>query len=328
MISFFECACLAEDVYHLEHNRLASEVGWTRVDAQNWPNGFAAGTYRKNNATVVSFRGTDDTEDILADLRMIPISDINLTGELPQVVLHSYGVDAQEMQMAGYFVGKIATSSAVRRRIRVHANQVPREQVQRAMSYFLSISSRLDLVVGHSLGGSLAKIVSLEHNVKAIAFNSPFIGDLQGVRPITSVHIASVNALLDPLSMATRYTGNLTHGQIITVDTAPYPAALPLRPEMADYTRPVSCPRGGYGYSVQTIMRDAASAACEAFMGSIFDPVGRVVSSPLRGWDMVRRYPNYYSELVKYVSDAAVYFHSMENLRIKMSRNERFSRAV
>lgn len=175
MISFFECACLAEDVYNRENNNLASEIGWTRVDAQNWPNGFAAGLYRKNNMTVISFRGTDtdDIEDILADLRMVPASAINLTEELPQALLHAYGVDALEMQVGGYFVGQIATNFRTQLIVRAFANQIPREQVQRAMRYFLNISPRPALLVGHSLGGALAKVVSLEHNIRAIAFNSP-----------------------------------------------------------------------------------------------------------------------------------------------------------
>jgi pimeloyl-ACP methyl ester carboxylesterase len=330
MISFFECACLAEDVYNRENNNLASEIGWTRVDAQNWPNGFAAGIYQKNNVTVISFRGTDtdDIEDILADLRMIPESEISLTAQLPQEVLHAYGVDAVEAQVSGYFVGQIATSSAARRRIRAHANQIPREQVQRAVNYFLDASPRPEVIVGHSLGGALAKIVALEHNVKAIAFNSPFMGDLQGVRPVTSMYITSVNALLDPLSMATDLVGNLAHGRTITVDTSPYPRALPQRPEMTTYVRPASCPRGTGGYSPEAILNDAAAAACEAFMETFVDPVGRAVSAPARGWDVVRRYPGYYAELADYAAGAAGYFHSMEKLRLKMARSERFARAV
>jgi len=330
VISFFECACLAEDVYHRENNDLASAIGWTRVDAQNWQNGFAAGLYRKNNTTVVSFRGTDtdDIDDILADLRMIPLSELDLTEELPQALLHAYGVDAQEMQVGGYIVGQIATSAATRRRIRAHANQVPREQVQQALQYFLSIEPRPAVLVGHSLGGALAKIVSLEHNIRAIAFNSPFMGDLQGVRPISSLYISSINARLDPLSMATDLVGNLAHGQTILVDTAPYPEALPVRPEVAQYTRPVSCPRGGRGYSPEAILRDATAAACEAFMGSLVDPVARAVSWPVRALDMLTRYPHYYLQLVTYAAGAAGYFHSMEQLRLKMAQQARFTGAV
>lgn len=71
MASIFDCALLSEDVYE---DCLTSRVagrGWSRVNSFTC-GGFYAGLYRKNEESIIAYRGTNDLDDLVADANMIP----------------------------------------------------------------------------------------------------------------------------------------------------------------------------------------------------------------------------------------------------------------
>jgi len=175
MPSVYDCAVVSEDVYESGCGNLASGLGWSRHRPREGTHGFYAALYIKGSEVVISYRGTDDLDDGIADAQMGP------------------GI-----------------------------GRIPPHQSRQALAYYnLCTRYRYNIVAmtGHSLGGALAKIVSQTQGVMAVAFNAPYVGDLTGSVPMTSMMIRNYNSDRDPVSGATRMIGNMEegHSEIITV---------------------------------------------------------------------------------------------------------------
>lgn len=128
------------------------------------------------------------------------------------------------------------------------ANRIPEDQTkfavslaQRAYDFCLRDKQKLLCFTGHSLGGALAQFLSEQTGtggdtripvpVPCVAFNSPCMGSMSGMRRGYGGRIFSVNARLDPLSLATKLAGNATHSHekdYVSVETvaAPTPPAI------------------------------------------------------------------------------------------------------
>jgi hypothetical protein len=223
MTSLNDCAVLADDVYRDGRNP-AGRHGWKLVDLQSWDKGFAAGTYERNGKTVVAFRGTDDSEDIfVANVQMIPLVDKGKAEEVVKVVLEKYGSsdDALLNGSVSKVLEYLLQHPKIRESIRQGANRVPSKQGRLVLSYFKSRRVKPSFVVGHSLGGALAKYVAHETSSHGVAFNSPMMGDLAGMRPLSLPTLLNVNTVGDPLSFATEVAGNLSHGNTISIAIPP-----------------------------------------------------------------------------------------------------------
>jgi alpha-beta hydrolase superfamily lysophospholipase len=175
----------------------------------------------------------------------------------------------------------------VRGMVRQYANQVPTTQLSQALAYFDRCPRAPNFVTGHSLGGALAQLVSQQRGVPAIAFNSPFMGDLSGVVLTSSQLIVQINARGDPLSLATAAAGNLPHGRVITLDTAPFHPG----PRLAD---------------APPWWVAAVSPAAAAFI-------------------VERDQFQYHRELLSYLGEAMLHYHSMENLMKTIRLLRRFT---
>jgi hypothetical protein len=227
MPSIQDCAGLALDVYDRAGNSTAASAGWTRIDGQNWRNGFAAGQYQQGSELVVAFRGTDtdDADDLLSDAMMVPILTTGAAQHAVQSIFREAGVHDPNMitLLAPRLVEAFVSIPAIQLTIRAAANRVPETQLRDALAYFDGCTPRPRFVTGHSLGGGLAQLVSHERSVPAVAFNSPFMGTLRGAIQASSQSLLMVNARGDPLSVATRAAGNFPHGReiVLTVDGPP-----------------------------------------------------------------------------------------------------------
>jgi hypothetical protein len=331
MVTAFDCAVLSEDVYNQEDNSLAEGHGWARLDGQGWGSGFAAGTYLKGRDRVVAFRGTDDFADVLSDARMVPDASVDRIEAVTPALLDQYGLsDREELVIGGSLLTQLLTTGDARRVIRTYANQVPPEQTRQAEAYLDNLAQPPTYFTGHSLGGALAKIMTVRRGIPCVALNSPYMGDLRGMTPVSSAGILSIRARSDPLSVATENAGNLPHGRVIIVDTPDYANPPPRRPEVQSYTRPTGCPRasGNWWTSEEGIYAAVAGPVCEAALDA-WEPVGRALSAPrrhLRYW--YRQYPNYIVELLSHVGAVALHFHSITPLRETMSGMGRFRRSL
>lgn len=103
--------------------------------------------------------------------------------------------------------------------------RIPPSQSRAAVQVFDTSSqctvNDISAVTGHSLGGALAKVVSQQKNVTAVAFNAPLIGDLNGVAPRSSPLIHNFNAINDPVSGITGAMGSLSVGGVHEVIVRP-----------------------------------------------------------------------------------------------------------
>jgi hypothetical protein len=305
--SIHDCAILAQDVYDRTGNAQAMDARWVRRDPQNWGNGFAAGTYSKGADTVIALRGTetDDSRDLISDAMMAPLARPGAAQSTLEGLLRTYHVSGSNLiaATAPLLVEALMQSTVIRAVIAVRANQVPGEQVQRALQYFDSCATRPTMVTGHSLGGALAQIVSQQRNVPCVAFNSPHMGDLgastgadgarvDGMVPMSSQTLLQVNADLDPLSMATAAVGNLAHGRVITVKLPPFHAA-PTR------------------HSVDVPL-----------WASLLAPVAAAMYD---GYQTASAELSFHRELMQYLGEIMLYGHSMANLCATIARDGRYA---
>jgi len=150
-------------------------------------------------------------------------------------------------------------------------------------------------VTGHSLGGALAKIVGLDYSIPCVAFNSPYMGDLRNVLPMTSGIQTSVNTRLDPLSRMTAVAGNLSHGNTIPVDI-PLPRA---RPRRSPHPR---------------------ISALERLLGLS----GRMIHAARVARESLR----YEAELLNYVAEVMGHQHSMKILLLELVKHSRYRRPL
>ena len=333
MISALDCAYLADDVYNRSNNNLAQERGWLRVDAQNWMHGFAAGIYERGGQRVVAFRGTDtdDANDILSDAQMVPVASVQQITRVVPTILQEYGVgDRAELVLAGTLLTEVLASFKARVAAAIWANQAPPVQTHQAQSYLRQTSPQPVYLTGHSLGGALAKVLSLNTGIPCVVFNSPFMGTLRGVVPMSSEAITSINARLDPLSLATRTVGNLPHGRSIVVDTPAFPRRPPVRPTVEQYDSGIQCatPTGAWWASQAGMNAYLAASFCE-MAREIAQPVGEVLSAPERYYRYItERRPDYAQALLGYLGEQAGYYHSMEHLREAMMGMPQFRRPL
>ena len=305
--SIHDCAILAQDVYDRTGNAQAMDARWVRRDPQNWGNGFAGGTYSKGADVVISLRGTetDDSRDLISDAMMVPLARPGAARATLDHLLHNYHVSGPNLLASAVppLVEALMQNGTMRDLIRTSANQVPGEQVQRALQYFDRCSPRPTMVTGHSLGGALAQVVSQQRNVPCVAFNSPHMGDLgasagadggrvEGMIPMTSQTLLQVNANLDPLSVATAAVGNLTHGRVITVVIPPFHEA-PTR------------------HTVDVPLWASLLAPTAAYLYDTYQTVSGELS--------------FHRELIQHLGDAMLYGHSMANLCAAIAREGRYS---
>jgi hypothetical protein len=292
-----DCAVLSNDVYNRENNELANSARWQRLDAQNWSYGFAAGTYQRGDERVIAFRGTDtdDSEDIFgSNALMVPLMQAGAARTALESLFREYGVDDGNALsvVAPRVLEGIVQLSLVRSYIRLFLNRVP-GQLNQALEYFDGCEPRPRFVTGHSLGGALAQLVAQQRSVPAIAFNSPFMGTLEGGVPATSMLVAQVNSRGDPLSLATQNVGNLPHGRVIWI-ALPSP---PVRPPVFQrrQLRWTQLATGGLG---AVAMREAEA------------------------------HTRYYRELLSYLGEAMLYYHSMEQLRLALAGMRRYGQPL
>lgn len=223
MASILDLATLSLDVYSRESNQRAHDAGWVREDARNWTDGFAAGTYRhhRTDEVVVAIRGTetDDMEDILADLVMVPILQNGQAREATRALLEQYRLPRGTLfDFAPGVMERIARAPASRMATLLLGNSVPPEQTRHAEDYLARCRPAPAYVTGHSLGGALVKVVSLASGVPGVAFNSPFMGMLRGIARMSSAQMLSVNAVGDPLSALTWSVAGIARGPVIAVE--------------------------------------------------------------------------------------------------------------
>jgi len=320
MPTALDCAILSEDVYNQSTGKAATSAGWSRINPQSWGGGFAGAAYQRGPELVVAFRGTetDDRNDLIADAHMIPAAPPDrILGVLP-ALLQEYDLsDNLEMQVGGMLLGGIISNWRSRLIVGTFANQVPPQQTASANTYINNLGMTPYCITGHSLGGALAKTVSLNRSIPCVAFNSPFMGDLRGIPPISSPLVKSINTKGDPLSLATEAAGNLSHGENILVQVRNFPERPPARPSMENYTRPTFCPRSssGNGWVANMVIEHVLQPTCEDVLDA-WEPVGRARNLIRYTFDA---YPDYVSSLMGYLGRAALYYHSMTNLRKAMS---------
>lgn len=209
VFTMVEAASLAEKVYKFE-----SPSGWKRVgDPKIGSWGFGAALYKKGDITVVAYVGTNDAADGVVDAFMLPQLRLGAGVEALRKLFKRYCVTDLSVRAAMAVLGLVIESYSSSGVARVFFNSVPPQQTRQALAFYKK--HKADYVVGHSLGGALAKVVSQECSVPCIAFNSPCMGQMRGFTPQATDLITSVNAHLDPLSFLTREVGNQSHGRVI-----------------------------------------------------------------------------------------------------------------
>jgi hypothetical protein len=291
-----DCAVLADDVYSREHNELANSAGWQRLDAQNWSHGFAAGTYQRGEERVIAYRGTDtdDSEDIFgSNALMVPLMQAGAARGGLESLFREYGVEGNALSfVAPRLIESVVQYPPARLFIRGWLNRVP-GQLNRALEYFDECDPRPRFITGHSLGGALAQLVAQRRSVPAIAFNSPFMGTLEGAIHATSMLIAQINSRGDPLSLTTQNVGNLPHGRVIWI-TLPQPPARP------------------------PVFQRRQLRWTEMVTGGIAAVAGREAEAHAR----------YYRELLAYLGEVMLYYHSMEQLRLTLAGIRRYDQPL
>ena len=166
---------------------------------------------------------------------------------------------------------------------------MPAAQTVQAFAYFDQVSPTPQYVVGHSLGGALAKAVGDHRAIPAIGYNSPFMGMMGGTIHQTSLLITNVNADGDPLSFMTRAIGNLSHGYDITVKI----------PELAPPARRSAAARGS---------RITGDWLVERLWNRAKTHLQNKIDELQADMEEV-------GDLVAYFLKAALHYHSIDNLR-------------
>ncbi|MDQ8160521.1 MAG: hypothetical protein P3B76_12905 [Gemmatimonadota bacterium] len=293
MATYRHLGALAQDIYDTTGSSTSATArGWARRDPMNWREGFAAGTYSRLGETVIAFRGTEDTQDIIDDLLMVPIARPGAARDAVESLLRIYGVSMGPVLdfMAPRITEAVLQTEAVRDQVRRRLNRVPTEQVRAALRYFDACSPRPVAVCGHSLGGALAQVVSQQRGVTAVSFNGPFMGDIGGAAPMSSGDLIYVNAIGDPLSFMTGAMGHVPHGQLHTVRLPAFRRP-PVRQDSAPTWLRVVSPALAIG-------ADCADSARQ------------------------------YAETLRYLGETMLYHHSIDSLVPALSASARFASTV
>ena len=239
--SLYDLAAMSEDVYK---NRGGMSFSW-KSERKRGKHGFAAATYTWNSATnqlkrssqkkpirIVAFRGTDDDDDLIEDLFMAPSLNPQTVVKAVARLMKMYNMKSPAPAIIGNVLKALQKRGLVPKQA---FNTIPPMQSKQALAYFDAANSSIavDYVVGHSLGGALAKIVALKKGVKCYAFNAPQIRGLSGVgNQSARGRIENVNAKLDPVSTITKFLGAGSVGKETYIGTQKPPQFIPSQSQM------------------------------------------------------------------------------------------------
>lgn len=190
-------AAMASDVYHGDHDPiqpLLMSFGWKRmkVDESHFPNGFYARFY--HNSLHAHY------------VLSFRGTDVSAFGSLKADIEYARGVPPSIFQ---------AGESAFRQFIATHHDGL----------------ARISLT-GHSLGGILAKLLSVKTGVEAVAFNSPGIQSFVQDRA-RSYNIVNIDAVDDVVSKLGHQLGRIIKIKVDQGDVTCGPAAV-LPPVLID----------------------------------------------------------------------------------------------
>lgn len=234
------CAYIANAVYNKPHQKTFQ---WKMIPSLQEGNprnkfssrdGFYGAAYEFDNEVIIAIRGTSDFKDAWHDSYMAPyIPKDRAYGAMRKLVAEYCTAnpnphdlfktdknfeDLIAKQVAEMFEGLKAGGIA--------KNKVPPEQIKpallltrRVVNYCIANNKKILCFVGHSLGGAMAQYLSeqtgentmYKRKIGAVAFNSPYMGSMEGMKPGKGGGILYVNAKLDPLSFLTREVGNVSH---------------------------------------------------------------------------------------------------------------------
>jgi len=287
--SISDLAALAQDIYDTSAGSTSGvSRGWARRDPMNWQDGFAAGTYSRVGETVVAFRGTEDQQDMVDDLLMMPVAQSGAARRTIEDLLRLYGVSLGPALdfAAPRLVEAVLRNGMVQASVSRSLNRVPTQQVRQALRYFDACQPRPRAVCGHSLGGALAQVVSQQRGVIGVSFNGPFMGDIAGAVPSSSGQLIYVNAIGDPLSFSTSSMGHVPHGQVHTVRLPAFP-------------------------------RRPAASAQPRWLAAL----SPALAMGLEVADTVRAY----ADILRYLGDTMLYHHSIDTLAPAVNRDPRFA---
>lgn len=304
LINAYELAVMAEDCYNLIGGSVAAQfwndAGWVREAgvAKDANSGFAAVRYWKNGVAVIAYRGTSDPTDAVADANMTPLLREGVANHALEKLLQAYGVGDRRtsVRIATEFSAGVLESSLTQKAVGKWGNRVPAGQTREALSFYDATFPKPVMVVGHSLGGALAKTVGDNRKVVSVGFNSPYMGGMQGVFQHSSMLETSIDTVGDPLSLLTREVGNLPHGRVINVEIHPLSRLPPQPPN-------VPAPRQNCE------IRDFGALGLSGYLGCKAGVWVRHKATQA-GAEL-----DYLSELGDFLQEAALHYHSMANLR-------------
>lgn len=89
-------------------------------------------------------------------------------------------------------------------------------------SDYLSLNQEIDTVIGHSLGGALAKYIAAKKGLTAYAFNAPGIKGIGGLANAhANTEIFNINATFDPVSKVGDAFGSTEHYHVGSIPLVP-----------------------------------------------------------------------------------------------------------
>jgi hypothetical protein len=178
-VSTVQYATLSEMVYHLDGdpdmNDLIEPPGFKRVaTAADAKSGFKAAAYEETatKALVVSYAGTDDMHDVLADLG------------IAEKQIDAYEDEAEkaaESKLAKWD-SKLTKEMAKAESMTIKPTEDLLRQIKLADAFYDDVAAkhpgRTITITGHSLGGYLGQLESSRTGAAAVLFNGPGGADM------------------------------------------------------------------------------------------------------------------------------------------------------